>query len=399
MRARGRYAGYVGPRSVSSRNPGAPVLAALSAVLLLAACGGLESPDLSTGQVSGRLVGAKPGAFAYALGKANTKAELDADGFYTIRGVPVTATGTASIVLFDGANRADIVGAPVKAAMKTRADDADANTLRQARSVSVTARCAYDIKADGVTYEVEGVALRDEARGSGGTLFPIPQGSFTVRARASGMKPKEIPVDVSSDDDSVEFDMEVEDSDTSHRGCLSNGCAGDLQCDGDGGCYSCTSDTQCGAGYKCSNHQCKADGGDGASVCASCSSDSSCAKGPAGLSQPGMCISVGGSGNVCSHGCTADVDCPSGLACTQTSKGTACTPLPTSSCAAFLQGAGFGVTCTSTNKDTACAGVADAKCLGADSNGAQGYCTSRCTVPTDCPTGFQCDLVNRVCTF
>jgi len=112
-----------------------------------------------------------------------------------------------------------------------------------------------------------------------------------------------------------------------------------------------------------------------------------------------MCISVAGSGNVCSHGCTADVDCPSGLACTQTSKGTACTPLPTSSCAAFLQGAGFGVTCTSTNKDTACAGVADAKCLGADSNGAQGYCTSRCTVPTDCPTGFQCDLVNRVCTF
>ena len=397
MRARGRYAGYVGPRSVSSRNPGAPVLAALSAVLLLAACGGLESPDLSTGQVSGRLVGAKPGAFAYALGKANTKAELDADGFYTIRGVPVTATGTASIVLFDGANRADIVGAPVKAAMKTRADDAEANALRQARSVSVTARCAYDIKTDGVTYEVEGVALRDEARGSGGTLFPIPQGSFTVRARASGMKPKEIPVDVSSDDDSVEFDMEVEDSDTSHRGCLSNGCAGDLQCDGDGGCYSCTSDTQCGAGLKCSNHQCQADRPDLTGVCLGpCSDSSLCAFGPAGAAQPGMCIFMDGA-NLCSHGCSTDLDCPSGLSCGLASNGQlACQPSG-ATCGTFL--AVFGRVCDKSNKDTVCAGVADAKCLGADSNGAQGYCTSRCTVPTDCPTGFQCDLVNRVCTF
>jgi len=399
MRARGRYAGYVGPGGVSSRNPSAPGIVALSAALLLAACGGLESPDLSTGQVSGKLVGAKPGAFAYALGRPKTKAELDADGSYTIRGVPVTATGTAPIVLFDGDKRADIVGAPVKAAMKTRADDTDANALRQARSVTVTARCASDIKTDGVTYEVEGVALRDEAKGSGGTLFPVPQGSFTVRARASGMRTKEIPVDVSSGDGQAEFDMEVEDGDEHNRGCLSNGCTGDLKCDGDGRCYACTSDSQCGAGLKCSNHQCQADNPYLRGVClGSCGADSECAFGPSGASQPGMCIAAPGGGTMCSHGCATDLDCPSGLSCGLASNGQpACQPLGGATCSSFQSV--FGRVCDETNKDTQCAGLADAKCLGADSTGTQGYCTSRCTTLADCPTGFQCDLVNRVCTF
>jgi hypothetical protein len=399
MRARGRYPGYAGPRGMSSRNPSAPGIAALSAALLLAACGGLNSPDLATGQVSGRLAGAQPGAFAYALGAPQTKVEIAADGSYTINGVPVTATGTAPIVLFDGATKADIVAAPVKGASKTRADDTDASALALARKVTVTAACSGSVSPDNVTYEVEGVALRDDPKGSSGTLFPLPPGKFKVRAHAKGMLDAEKDVDVSNGDDSADLQMQVEDSDTSQRGCLSNGCSvGDLKCDNDGRCYPCTSDSQCSAGYKCSNHQCQSDNPDLAGVClhVGCTSDGVCAFGPAGASQPGMCIASAGS-TICSHGCTTDLDCPSGLSCAADSLSGrfACQPLATQSCSSFLKV--FGTICDSQNKDFVCAGLADAKCLGAGHSGASGYCTSRCTTQADCPATWTCDTTALVC--
>jgi hypothetical protein len=402
MRPRGRYPGYAGPRGMSSRNPSAPGIAALSAALLLAACGGLNSPDLATGQVSGRLAGAQPGAFAYALGAPQTKAEIAADGSYTINGVPVTATGTAPIVLFDGATKADIVAAPVKGASKTRADDTDASALALARKVTVTAACGGSVSPNNVTYEVEGVALRDDGTGPSATLFPLPPGKFKVRAHAKGMIDAEKDVDVSNGDDSADLEMQVEDGDTSNRGCLSNGCSvGDLKCDNDGRCYPCTSDSQCGAGMKCSNHQCQSENPDLKNICISCAVDSDCAYGPAGASQPGLCLLGTPTGNVCSHGCSTDLDCPSGFACGPATNGhLACLPFGGSNCSTFL--AVFGRGCTNNTKEADCAGLADPKCVGSGHSNQPGYCSSRCTTQADSPSSLTlgtwvCDTTALVC--
>jgi len=72
-----------------------PTLAACA----LAACGALETPDLSRGDVIGRLAGAAPGASIYPLGAPALKVALAPDGSFRLRGLPA---GPARLVLFDG---------------------------------------------------------------------------------------------------------------------------------------------------------------------------------------------------------------------------------------------------------------------------------------------------------
>ena len=384
----GRNGGCAGPTGVSPRTVG---LLAVFGALLVAGCGGIDSPDLATGQVSGRLVGVKPGAgaYVYALGKPETKVLVADDGSYTVNKVPVGSSSQA-LVAFDGETRADYIAAEVKPASKTKLDELDANTLRPARSVAASVACSYGISTDGVSYDVEGVALRDEGHGAQAVLFPVPPGVFKVRARAAGMLTVERSVDVSNDTTgSFEVEMEVDDGD-SHKGCLSSSCTGDLKCDSDGHCYACTTDTQCGAGFTCHSHQCESAGGSGAPVCTACSGDSECASGPLGSSQPGRCLLNG----TCSHGCATNLDCPSGFACQDFggSVGRACVP-PTT-CADLF--AVFGTFCTA---DESCAPIVDPKCVGKGMPTA--YCSSRCAVNADCPTTalgtFTCDPVLRVC--
>lgn len=388
-RSCGRDAGCAGPKGVSPRTAG---LFAVLVALLVAGCGGIASPDLATGQVSGRLVGVTPGAsaYVYALGKPETKVLVAEDGSYTVNGVPV---GSSQLVAFDGETRADYIAAEVKPASRTKADDRDVSTLRPARRVAASVACSYGISADGVSYDVEGVALRSEGHGAQAVLFPVPPGVFTVRARAAGMRTVEESVDLSSattGDFEVEMEMEVDDDD-SHKGCLSSSCGGDLRCDSDGHCYACTNDAQCGAGFTCHDHECESSGGSSATVCTACSGDSQCASGPLGSSQPGRCLP---DTLTCSHGCATNLDCPSGFACQDLggSVGRACVP-PTTCGALF---AVFGTSCTA-NED--CLPIVDPKCVGRGDPGA--YCSSRCAVNTDCPTTalgtYTCDPVLRVC--
>jgi hypothetical protein len=108
---------------------------------------------------------------------------------------------------------------------------------------------------------------------------------------------------------------------------------------------------------------------------------------------------VGGA-SVCSYQCdpaNLDADCPSGYACTGSVPSAVC--VPKASCSTVLQA--FGQICTD---DVQCsAALADAKCQGLvkaknDVVLQAGYCTSRCTSQTDCPTGFTCDSSLLVCT-
>jgi hypothetical protein len=364
--------------------------------LLLAACGGLDNPDLARGEVSGQLTGGiSPGAkaYAYALGHPETRAPIERDGSYTLAGVPLEAT---QVVVFDGETGIGVVPVAVKPASRSRAAARDRSSLDVARTVVAAARCSGGVSCAKTEFEVEGVALATNApKGEVASLFPLPPGEFKVKGRAHGLRQRgDVPVNVSVEATlSVELEMEIEDRD-SDKGCVANGCAGGLQCDGrrdgDGRCYQCTDDVHCGAGARCENRACVPDGSSGEkrSVCLPCASEVQCQPGTAG--QPAACVPmIGGSAPVCTHGCTTSAQCPSGLACMNA----ICVAI--AGCDGVLQA--FGQTCT--DDSTCSAALSDATCYGSRIKvpsgrdiRVPGYCTSRCTTDADCPRtrGFTC---------
>lgn len=365
-----------------------PILGAVLASALLAGCGGLDSPDLQTGQVSGKLTGnfKKGEAFAYALGAPETKVLVADDGSYTLSRVPVASNGnvpdgTAQVVLFDGDVRADIQEAEVRPASRTQASDRAAESLARARTVVTAARCSGGASAAKTVYSVDGAALKGDAKGDVATLFPLPPGKFKVRAKLSGFKEKVQDLDLTADaDQQIELELELDDSE--ERGCVANGCTDGRECDDkDGVCYGCTSDSQCAAGQKCDNRVCITDGAL-KPACTSCATSDQCE--PSGNNAPGVCVGDAfGAGQVCSNTCTANNDCASGFACTNG----VCAP--PAGCAAYFQA--FGSVCFQASQ---CA-LADPTCFGA-SGSAAGYCTSRCNSNSDCPEslGYRCNSQN-----
>jgi hypothetical protein len=398
MNPGGRNDGFEGHPGVSARTH---LLRILLAASVLAGCGGIDSPDLGKGQVTGRLTGVAPGAsaFVYALGHPETKVPVGSDGTYSIAGVPVDTT---QVVVFDGNHGIDVVPVQIKGASRSSAADRDTRDLKVASEILAAAQPAGGVSPANAQYEVEGVALAQEARGDHATLFPIPPGKFKVRAVADGLR--DIPVDVDVAEAAtlqVQVGMDVDDSDA-RKGCIANGCSGDLKCNGDssgkgdGRCYQCTDTTQCAAGSKCDNNVCVSESGDLRGVCLPCTQDNECGPGPAGAAtQGGKCVVMpGGGGSVCRHGCASDLDCPSGLACDPTGK---C--MAGNGCSAVLQA--FGQTCLS--NDGCSAALADAKCVGLVKNQGSvvtpGYCSSHCLSNADCPVslGYTCDVGNGWC--
>jgi hypothetical protein len=405
MRARGRIKASRGLGVVKLTN--ASPLALLAAVLL-AGCGGIDSADgvLSTGQVTGQLLNAKPGAYVYPLGAPERKVSVNADGSFQVERVPLGA-GQAQLVVYDGGDigvgKAELVAVEVQPAKRTRAPDKDAAQMPLAGSIAVAVNCTGNQKPDKARYTVDGTEFEDHDGGARVTLYPLPPGKYTVRASLPGLKQKGPPkeVVVAPGASAVgEIDMDSDDGDA-RKGCLSTACPGSLQCDdSDGRCYECTSrngsTVGCAAGVQCKDHVCGGSGGanDGRSACLPCTVDAECA--PTGS---GRCIpAADGSGTVCSRACASDVDCPSGFGCGLMSDGSkACIAAP--SCASVV--AVFGIPCVDDNAID-CPGLADATCFGLVKQHSQvitsGYCTSRCLVNADCPTsrGFSCN--GGVCT-
>jgi hypothetical protein len=374
-----------GHRGVNSTKT---ILGLVLAAALMAGCGGLDSPDLETGQVSGRLTGdfKKGAAFAYAFGAPETKVPIADDGSYTLNRVPVASNGNVpsgktQVVIFDGDKRADFHVADVKPASRTQADDRDAGTLAVARSVVTAARCSGGASAAQTVYTVLGAALKDDAKGDVATLFPLPPGVFKVRARLAGFKDKVEDVDVTSPADvQLELQLDVDEGDQK-RGCLANGCTGGRECDDrDGQCYACTNDAQCVAGQKCDDHVCV--GGTGRHVCEPCTSSTQCELGP--LLQAAACIGPAGAGT-CSYTCNATSECPTGFTCDPQGGVNAC--VPSGSCSAFF--AGFGSSCLN---DPGCPLLAPV-CHKA-SGATLGQCTASCQDNSGCPEslGYKCDV-------
>lgn len=366
------------------------------AVLGLAGCGGFASPDLATGQITGRLTDASAtGAYAYLLGSPDTRVPLASDGTFTLSGVPV---GRATVVLFDGATRAGTVDAEVKAASRTRLADGAAASLPAARTVFVAARPAGGVDGTNARYGVDGVALAASAAvtGSVAQLYPLPPGMFRVTVQAPGYQPHPVEVDLRSDAQvqlQVEVGLDVDDGDLSHRGCLSNPCAGGLSCGENGRCYACTSDAQCGAGASCHDHACVATdgGGDQRPVCAPCSAASECRPGPGG--EAALCLAEADYPH-CSFAC-AGGGCPAGYACTTQGGVTACRPTTAGSCTLLYQVLG-----SSCFGDQSCPpGLTCDRSDGSHEEYSPGQCTGACTRDADCPqfVGYRCDVDHGRC--
>jgi hypothetical protein len=178
--------------AASARRP----LPALLAAALLASCGGLENPDLSTGALEGRIVPSYPGGRVYLFGRPDLACPLAADGsFYLV--VPV---GPAVLVALDGADRAGLVSAIVRGAEVTRvgsvAPDGPIATpgndallaLPPAGWIEVAATSSAGVPILDASFTLDGTDQREIAPSTStrAILGPLPAGTFDLRVRAPG---------------------------------------------------------------------------------------------------------------------------------------------------------------------------------------------------------------------
>jgi hypothetical protein len=334
------------------------LLAAVAPAFFLTACGGLTTPDLATGEVTGQLVGdVGAGAHAYVLGKPESQAAIDPQTkSFRLSGVPA---GDARIVVFDGRDRAEVKVVPVRGATRERAPDVETARMPLAGRVVVVPRCDGGASGDDADLEVEGTIVRGRKKGNGGVeLWPLPAGDYFVKGELKGYKGNRREVHVQSGAEQpleVEIEIQFALGDGDDVGCRSVACPAGLTCDfDDGTCYgagsgetcdACSLDTECGAGGRCiggfcataSNPECESGyyRSDSSGLCfpllypaesmkdaciaaraaygGACLVDSFCTAALAG----GVCDRSAGSPGACTAPCATAEDCPSDFsACT-----------------------------------------------------------------------------------
>lgn len=335
------------------------------------ACGGLDTPDLQHGAVTGRIPGARAGAYAYVLGAPDVLAQAAQDGSFRLDQVPA---GQPRIVLFDGSSGAESLSVQVDGASVSHLDPG--RPLRPAGTILVAASPLSGALPTGLAFTVDGTPLRQVSGASGvAQLFPIPAGSFAVLATQPGFQDRRVDVRVEEGGSgSLELDLDVA-SEDQRRGCLSCGCEHGLACNpGDGRCYQCVTSADCGANGTCTPaHTCSYPQGTG-QLCQACTGASDC-QGGAGAA----CVNPTGAAlaGYCSRTCSGSDACPSGFDC----RDGACT----ASLSCLASTFSYGATCT---EDRNCqAALKDGRCFPSDrEKDTPGYCAAK--VQAGCPAGF-----------
>jgi len=395
MRSCGRFAGYRSPPSMGARRQPSliPIVAVAPCFLLLACGGGLNTPDLTTGEITGKLTNVADAsqAHAYVLGHPETLVKVAADGTYTIPKVPV---GDARVVLYDGRDRAGVVdGVRVDPAKRSSLAQ-DAAGLPLASRVVIVARGGGGVKGNGATITLEDTIFQDRASIDGKTveLFPVPRGDWILRGKLKGFKAKDVSVAV-AEGVSEPLELEIDDlDDTPEQGCNSSMCSDGLSCGGDGRCYACNSDSDCG-GMRCESHMCVSTMMGLRDSCEPCSSNGDC-QGP-----NGVCLS-GGSGvsGLCASAPSSG-SCKSGFAVGTLNGNVVCGPPSlftgtpvVDACQRLLTA--FGASCLSdANCQQDLAGGVCRKPAGAGAL-TPGVCTAACSSNGDCPNTASFDRCN-----
>jgi len=175
---------------------------------LLASCGSLDSPDLSTGVVAGRIDPAYAGGRVYLFGQPEVGQPLAGDGSFHLE-VP---SGRVTIVALDGKDRAGLLAADVPGADAVWVGPAPAAAgggdssfpgspgpplplagFIQARAGPTTGPVSTDARFTVSGTDVAGVA--PSAAGDA-LLGPLPPGVFELRVEAPGFAAASVAVTV-----------------------------------------------------------------------------------------------------------------------------------------------------------------------------------------------------------
>jgi hypothetical protein len=354
------------------------------AALVLAAtlwgCGSLENPDVARGSVQGRITGAVAGAHAYVLGHPEVATPIAGDGTFQLDGVPA---GEQYLVLYDGDLGAELFEVEVEGA--DLAEVAIDRPLALAGSILAGGNPLGGVRSTGLVFGVDGTPLQGLQAAPTATLFPLPSGKFSLRARQPGFKETVALVRVVSGQSvPVEMHLDVDD-DSDARGCLSSTCEEGLACNpADGHCYPCVTSADCPAGGTCTpDHACSPGTAGSGLFCDACTSGADCSG--------GSCATTNEHGDTtpayCTSACTPS--CPAGTKCVS---GTCQVEL---SCLAYATT--FGATCL--KSDACAAGIEGGTCYrppGVPTT-SLGTCTASCQGGAACPTGLACDTAAGVC--
>jgi hypothetical protein len=364
----------------------------LASGLLVAACGGLESPDLGTGTLTGHLANASPAAYLYPLGRPDLAVRPGAGGRYTIEKVPVE---TAALVVVDfpaGSWLAELVPVDVDGGEERAAPEVDAALLPLAGRVAAVARLGGGCTFAATRFTVAGTDQVDvvpAAPDVAAVLEALPAGAFELRARSDGFTDGHAAITVISGATvPYEIELEVEIGEAT-PGCLAPGasCRAPLVCGPDDGvCHECLEDADCagaGAESSCVDRSCREPAAQG-EICDPCTQDAEC--------QPGTTCAEDGA--FCTRTCTLDSQCPAGMACQPDGARMVCKP--PHDCAELEEEIGAECLTDAGCEDDLAFGV----CVGADTTAdppTPGYCTGRCLSSADCALvpGYVCGTSNR----
>lgn len=391
---------------------------ALVALMGLAGCGGLETPDFAHGSIAGQVVGARVDGYAYPLGHPELSTPVSGDGSFRFDGLPA---GAVQVVVYDdtlpdGTRRAELVQVVVPGAGVARflrngesAPVAPQDKMALAGAVVASVSPAGGGLAVGARFAVEGTTLAKTVATGGVVrlgLLPAASGIYRLTASANGYKPATRPIDVAPATNGYDVPLEIDTSGTGPIGCnaVGGGCVNGLKCEASTGkCVQCLADGDCATGSTCDlvEHFCTAPPpGDPAQgpVCASCTSDTQC---EGGAENPGRCeMASGAADGFCTWVPVSAAYCPAGFSFLPDDLGISrC--VPAVSCEAYF--AEFGHGCFTDEGCRSGGEVANAICYGADPvNDIPGYCTAECrtlTTPADsCVVpGFHCDPGLKYC--
>lgn len=228
-----------------TRRAGSKALAALAAALL-AACPQLETP---LAPVTGRIVGARAGAYAYPLGRPDMKVALAGDGSFRLQGVP---TEIDEFVLFDGVpanGRAERVVQELNGGEENRIPDrygSDASVdpaLLMPLAGTVVATVSVDggatVAGPSFTFVETDQEALTPATGGQITIYPLAAGSYELSASLAGFTPADVLVQVEPGLTVTALLTLQIDLGAPKPGCAAlPGCDGGLSCNPmDGRCY------------------------------------------------------------------------------------------------------------------------------------------------------------------
>lgn len=180
----------------------------LALAALAAGCGGVSSPDLGEGEVEGKLLGAAPGSYAYALGAASVRAYVGGEGEWKLH----APAGTTHVVIYDASSsaaapggRAELVPVAVSGAEHEDlpARYGDAAQVSEDRKMPPAGAVLATVAASGggvcvdPRFEVEGTEASGTASGATSLrLAPLPEGTFRVTVSVAGHGATSLPVAV-----------------------------------------------------------------------------------------------------------------------------------------------------------------------------------------------------------